>query len=145
MWLILQQPEPDDFVIATGEYHTVREFATLAFKEVGIELEWRGDGINEHGIVKSISPELSILRSALPLGSSKNSQLSIGQTLVEVDPKYFRPAEVDQLLGNPTKAKAKLGWNPQKTSFEDLVKIMVQHDMKFVKKLFLKAHMDDAE
>ena len=135
MWLILQQPEPDDFVIATGEYHTVREFATLAFKEVGIELEWRGDGINEHGIVKSISPELSIL----------NSQLSIGQTLVEVDPKYFRPAEVDQLLGNPAKAKAKLGWNPQKTSFEDLVKIMVQHDMKFVKKLFLKAHMDDAE
>jgi GDPmannose 4,6-dehydratase len=145
MWLILQQPEPDDFVIATGEYHTVREFATLAFKEVGIELEWRGDGINEHGIVKSISPELSILRSALPLGSSKNSQLSIGQTLVEVDPKYFRPAEVDQLLGNPAKAKAKLGWNPQKTSFEELVKIMVQHDLKFVKKLFLKAHMDDAE
>ena len=145
MWLILQQPEPDDFVIATGEYHTVREFATLAFKEVGIELEWRGDGINEHGIVKSISPELSILRSALPLGSSKNSQLSIGQTLVEVDPKYFRPAEVDQLLGNPAKAKAKLGWNPQKTSFEELVKIMVQHDIKFVKKLFLKAHMDDAE
>ena len=135
MWLILQQPEPDDFVIATGEYHTVREFATLAFKEVGIELEWRGDGVNEHGIVKSISPELSIL----------NSQLPIGQTLVEVDPKYFRPAEVDQLLGNPAKAKAKLGWNPQKTSFEDLVKIMVQHDMKFVKKLFLKAHMDDAE
>ena len=135
MWLILQQPEPDDFVIATGEYHTVREFATLAFKEVGIELEWRGDGVNEHGIVKRISPELSIL----------NSQLSIGQTLVEVDPKYFRPAEVDQLLGNPAKAKAKLGWNPQKTSFEELVKIMVQHDMKFVKKLFLKAHMDDAE
>ena len=135
MWLILQQPEPDDFVIATGEYHTVREFATLAFKEVGIELEWRGDGVNEHGIIKSINQELSTI----------NSQLSIGQTLVEVDPKYFRPAEVDQLLGNPAKAKAKLGWNPQKTSFEDLVKIMVQHDMKFVKKLFLKAHMDDAQ
>jgi GDPmannose 4,6-dehydratase len=135
MWLILQQPEPDDFVIATGKYHTVREFATLAFKEVGIELEWRGDGVNEHGIIKSISQELSTI----------NSQLSIGQTLVEVDPKYFRPAEVDQLLGNPAKAKAKLGWNPQKTSFEDLVKIMVQHDMKFVKKLFLKAHMDDAQ
>ena len=122
MWLILQQPEPDDFVIATGEYHTVREFATLAFKEVGIELEWRGDGVDEKGYDK------------------KN-----GKALVEVDPKYFRPAEVDQLLGNPAKAKAKLGWNPQKTSFEDLVKIMVQHDMKFVKKLFLKAHMDDAE
>ena len=132
MWLILQQPEPDDFVIATGEYHTVREFTTLAFKEVGIELEWRGDGVNECGIVKSVSPELSTL----------NPQLSTGQVLVEVDPKYFRPAEVDQLLGNPAKAKAKLGWNPQKTSFPELVKIMVKHDMKFVKKLFLKAQMD---
>ena len=122
MWLILQQPEPDDFVIATGEYHTVREFCTLAFKEVGIELEWRGDGVDEKGYDKAT-----------------------GKSLVEVDPKYFRPAEVDQLLGNPAKAKAKLGWNPQKTSFEDLVKIMVRHDMKFVKKLFIKAHMDDAE
>ena len=124
MWLILQQPEPDDFVIATGEYHTVREFATLAFKEVGIELEWRGDGIDEKGYDKKT-----------------------GKAIVEVDPKYFRPAEVDQLLGNPAKAKAKLGWNPQKTSFQDLVKIMVRHDMKFVKKLFLKAQMDkeDAE
>ena len=122
MWLILQQPEPDDFVIATGEYHTVREFATLAFKEVDIELEWRGDGVDEKGYDKAT-----------------------GKSLVEVDPKYFRPAEVDQLLGNPAKAKAKLGWNPQKTSFEDLVKIMVRHDMKFVKKLFIKAHMDDAE
>ena len=119
MWLILQQPEPDDFVIATGEYHTVREFATLAFKEVGIELEWRGDGVDEKGYDKAT-----------------------GRSLVEVDPKYFRPAEVDQLLGNPAKAKAKLGWNPQKTSFPDLVKIMVQHDMKFVKKLFIKAQMD---
>jgi len=124
MWLILQQPEPDDFVIATGEYHTVREFTTLAFKEVGIELEWRGDGVDEKGYDKAT-----------------------GKALVEVDPKYFRPAEVDQLLGNPAKAKAKLGWNPQKTSFEDLVKIMVRHDMKFVKKLFLKAQMEkeDAE
>ena len=119
MWLILQQPEPDDFVIATGEYHTVREFATLAFKEVGIELEWRGEGVDEKGYDKKT-----------------------GKPLVEVDPKYFRPAEVDQLLGNPAKAKEKLGWNPQKTSFPDLVKIMVQHDMKFVKKLFLKAQMD---
>ena len=122
MWLILQQPEPDDFVIATGEYHTVREFCTLAFKEVGIELEWRGDGIDEKGYDKAT-----------------------GKSLVEVDPKYFLPAEVDQLLGNPAKAKANLGWNPQKTSFEDLVKIMVRHDMKFVKKLFIKAHMDDAQ
>ena len=122
MWLILQQPEPDDFVIATGEYHTVREFATLAFREAGIELEWRGHGVDEKGYDKAT-----------------------GRSLVEVDPKYFRPAEVDQLLGNPAKAKAKLGWNPQKTSFTELVKIMVQHDMKFVKKLFLKAQMDDAQ
>ena len=122
MWLILQQPEPDDFVIATGEYHTVREFATLAFHEVGIELEWRGHGVDEKGYDKAT-----------------------GRSLVEVDPKYFRPAEVDQLLGNPAKAKAKLGWNPQKTSFPDLVKIMVQHDVKFVKKLFLKAQMDNAQ
>ena len=121
MWLILQQPEPDDYVIATGEYHTVREFCTLAFQEAGIELEWRGAGIDEKGYDKAT-----------------------GRPIVEVDPKYFRPAEVDQLLGDPSKAKARLGWNPQKTSFPDLVKIMVQHDMRFVKKLFLKAHMDDA-
>ena len=119
MWLILQQPEPDDFVIATGEYHTVREFCTLAFREAGIELEWRGEGIDEKGYDKQT-----------------------GKSLVEVDPKYFRPAEVDQLLGNPAKAKAKLGWNPQKTSFPELVKIMVEHDMRFVKKLFLKAQME---
>ena len=118
MWLILQQPEPDDFVIATGEYHTVREFATLAFREVGIELEWKGEGVNEKGYDKAT-----------------------GKALVEVDPKYFRPAEVDQLLGDPTKAKEQLGWNPTKTSFEELVKIMVKHDMTFVKKLFLKAQV----
>ena len=133
MWLSLQQPEPDDYVIATGEYHTVREFTTLAFKEVGIELRWEGDGIYEKGIIESVSEELSTL----------NSQLSIGQTIVEVDPKYFRPAEVDQLLGNPAKAKAKLGWNPHKTPFEELVRIMVRHDMKFVKKLFIKAQMEE--
>ena len=131
MWLIMQQPEPDDFVIATGEYHTVREFATLAFKEVGIELRWEGDGVNEKGIcVKTLNPQLSALNLE-------------GKALVEVDPKYFRPAEVEQLLGNPTKAKAKLGWNPRKTSFEDLVKIMVDHDMKKVKKLYLKSQIDD--
>ena len=113
MWLILQQPKPNDFVIATGQYHTVREFCTLAFKEAGIELKWEGDGINEKGIC-----------------------VKTGKTLVEVDPKYFRPAEVDQLLGDPTKAKQLLGWNPQKTSFEELVRIMVAHDMKKVKKLY---------
>lgn len=118
MWLILQQPEPDDFVIATGEYHTVREFATLAFHHVGIELEWRGEGVDEKGYDKQT-----------------------GKALVEVDPKYFRPAEVDQLLGDPTKAKNTLGWNPRKTTFEQLVKIMIDHDMKFVHKLYLKSQV----
>ncbi len=120
MWLILQQSAPDDYVIATGEYHTVRDFATLAFHHVGIELEWQGEGIEEKGIDKAN-----------------------GRVLVEVDPKYFRPAEVEQLLGDPTKAKQQLGWNPRKTSFEDLVKIMIGHDMKFVHKLYIKAQMPE--
>ena len=128
MWLILQQPQPDDFVIATGEYHTVREFCTLAFHHVGIELEFKGEGLAEVGVVKSIDSSLS----------SANSHLSIGDVLVEVDPKYFRPAEVDQLLGDPTKAKNTLGWNPRKTTFEQLIKIMIDHDIKFVRKLYFK-------
>ena len=118
MWLILQHDTPEDFVIATGEYHTVREFTTLAFKEVGKELRWDGEGVDEKGV-----------------------DVATGKVLVEVDPKYFRPAEVEQLLGAPTKARTLLGWNPGKTSFEDLVKIMVEHDMKFVKKIHLKAQM----
>ena len=145
MWLILQQEKPEDFVIATGQYHTVREFCTLAFREVGIELKWEGDGVNEKGIC--IKDERSTKNSELSQ-LSLNSQLSTlnsleGQTLVEVDPKYFRPAEVDQLLGDPSKAKKVLGWNPQKTSFEDLVKIMVQHDMKKVRKLYLREQLTD--
>ena len=118
MWLILQHETPEDFVIATGEYHTVREFATLAFKEVGIELRWEGEGVEEKGI-----------------------DIATGKVLVEVDPKYFRPCEVDQLLGDPTKAKTLLGWNPCKTPFPELVRIMVEHDMRFVKKLHLKANL----
>jgi GDPmannose 4,6-dehydratase len=131
MWLILQQQEPDDYVIATGEYHSVREFATLAFHHVGIELEWKGEGLNEVGVIKSIDNKLSIF----------NFQFSIGDVVVEVDPKYFRPAEVEQLLGDPTKAKEQLGWNPRKTPFEQLVKIMVDHDMRFVRKLYLKSQV----
>lgn len=111
MWLILQHPTPEDFVIATGEMHTVREFCTLAFREAGIELRWEGKGVDEKGI-----------------------DTRTGQTLVEVDSKYFRPAEVEQLLGDPTKAKTLLGWNPRQTSFEELVRIMVAHDLKFVEK-----------
>ncbi|MBQ9674353.1 MAG: GDP-mannose 4,6-dehydratase [Bacteroidaceae bacterium] len=110
MWLMLQQDQPDDFVIATGESHSVREFCTLAFKEAGIELRWEGAGVDEKGI-----------------------DVRTGKVLVEVDPKYFRPAEVEQLLGDPTKARTVLGWNPHKTSFEELVRIMVQHDMNELK------------
>ena len=113
---MLQQDKPEDFVIATGETHSVREFCTLAFKEVGIEIDWRGTGIDEKGYDKYS-----------------------GKLIVEVDPKYFRPADVDQLLGDPSKAINILGWNPYKTSFTDLVKIMVKHDMEFVTKLYKKA------
>lgn len=106
MWLMLQHPEPEDFVIATGEMHPVREFCTLAFAEAGITLRWEGEGVNEKGI-----------------------DTATGKVLVEVDPKYFRPAEVEQLLGDPTKARTLLGWNPTKTSFAELVKRMAQHDL----------------
>ena len=111
MWLMLQHDKPEDFIIATGEMHTVREFTTLAFREAGIELEWKGAGIDEQGI-----------------------DSSTGQVLVEIDPKYFRPTEVEQLLGDPTKAKTLLGWNPTKTSFEELVKNMVKSDMRLVER-----------
>ena len=109
MWLILQNKKPDDFVIATGVQHTVREFATLAFHYVGIELEWQGEGADEKGIDKAT-----------------------GKLLVEVSPDFYRPTDVVNLWGDPTKAKANLGWNPNKTSFEELVKIMVDSDMKKV-------------
>lgn len=111
MWLILQQEKPDDFVVATGEAHSVRDFCTLAFKYAGIELKWQGEGVNEQGI-----------------------DVKTGNVLVEVDPKFFRPAEVEQLLGDPTKAQKELGWNPRKTSFEDLVRIMVESDLKKAEK-----------
>lgn len=106
MWLILQQPEPEDYVIATGEFHSVREFTTLAFRRAGIELEWRGSGVDEQGVDKAT-----------------------GRVLVEVDPRFFRPAEVEQLLGCPDKARTRLGWNPRKTSFDRLVEIMVDADL----------------
>ncbi len=109
MWLILQHPTPEDFVIATGEMHTVREFCTLAFHYAGIELRWEGTGVDERGIDQKT-----------------------GRVLVEVDPKYFRPAEVEQLLGDPTKARTLLGWNPRKTPFDQLVQLMVKHDMETV-------------
>lgn len=136
MWLILQQPKPEDFVIATGQYHTVRDFCTLAFKEVGIELKWEGDGVKEKGIC---------IKDNRDMVNGKRSTVNNleGKALVEVDPKYFRPAEVDQLLGDPTKAKTQLGWNPNKTSFEELVQIMVKHDMKKVRKMHLRDQLED--
>ncbi len=109
MWLILQQPEPDDYVIATGEQHSVREFAELAFRRVGINLRWEGEGKNEKGI-----------------------DSATGKTIIEVSPDFYRPTDVVNLLGNPEKARRELGWNPTKTSFEQLVNTMVDSDMKKV-------------
>ncbi|MDK2892485.1 GDP-mannose 4,6-dehydratase [Methanohalophilus sp.] len=106
MWLMLQQDEPDDYVIATGETHSVREFVELAFREVGIEIEWKGEGVDEVGV---------------------NSET--GKVLIEIDPRYYRPTEVDILIGDPTKAKEKLGWEAN-VGLQELVRIMVEGDMK---------------
>ena len=111
MWLILQQDEPDDYVIATGVQHTVREFTTLAFKHVGIEIRWEGEGMDEKGY-----------------------DAATGKMLVCVNPQWFRPTDVVNLWGDPTKAKTKLGWDPQKTSYEDLVRIMAEHDLELAKR-----------
>ena len=120
MWLILQQPEPDDFVIATGVQHSVREFTKLAFKHAGIDLKFEGEGLEEVGIIENID---DAKRSTL------NAQLKVGDVVVRVSPDFYRPTDVVNLWGDPTKAKAKLGWNPNKTTFEELVKLMVEHDI----------------
>lgn len=111
MWLILQNDKPEDFVIATGEQHSVREFCEYAFREAGIELEFKGEGMDEVGIDKAT-----------------------GKVVIEVSPDFYRPTDVVNLWGDPSKAKKELGWNPTKTSFEELVKIMVRHDMELVAK-----------
>lgn len=116
MWLILQQDNPDDYVIGTGESHSVREFLEIALDYAGIQIEWRGKGIEEKGVVKSIASEI-------------NKHVKTGEVIVEIDPKYFRPTEVDFLQADISKAKEKLGWSP-KVAFEDLVKIMVDSDLK---------------
>jgi GDPmannose 4,6-dehydratase len=110
MWLMLQQDKPDDYVIATNETRTVREFVETAFGHVGIEIEWKGEGVDEVGIDKAT-----------------------GKTIVKVNPKFFRPAEVDILLGNPAKAEEKLGWK-REISFSELVERMVKHDLELVEK-----------
>ena len=109
MWMILQHETPEDFVIATGEQHTVRDFTEKAFAANGMTIRWEGVGLDEKGY-----------------------DAETGKLLVSVNPQWFRPTDVDNLWGDPTKAKAKLGWNPAKTSFEDLVRIMVEHDMQKV-------------
>lgn len=119
MWLMLQQDRPEDFVVATGEQHSVREFCTLAFKYVGIDLEFIGEGENEKGIDKKT-----------------------GKVLIEVSPIFYRPTDVVNLWGDPTKAKEMLGWNPTKTSFEELVRIMVEHDMNQVAKERMEENVD---
>lgn len=111
MWLMLQHNEPDDFVVATGEQYSVRDFCTRAFKRAGIELRWEGTGVEEKGV-----------------------DVSTGKIVVEMSPEFFRPTDVVTLLGNPAKAKEKLGWNPRKTSFDELVNIMVDSDIKLVEK-----------
>lgn len=111
MWMILQHEIPEDFVIATGEQYSVKDFCNTAFKEIGIELKWKGIGVEEKGYNKETK-----------------------ECLIEVDPQYFRPSEVETLLGDPTKARTLLGWNPRKTSFEDLVRGMVKYDLEFVEK-----------
>lgn len=110
MWRMLQHDRPEDFVIATGVQHTVREFTTLAFAHDGIELEWQGSGLEEKGIDRAT-----------------------GKVLVEVNPEWFRPTDVDNLWGDPTKAKTVLGWNPQKTSYEQLCAIMAEHDLQLAR------------
>lgn len=119
MWLMLQQEKPDDYVIATGEQHSVREFCQLAFKYVGIDLEFVGEGENEKGIEKKT-----------------------GKVLIEVSPVFYRPTDVVNLWGDPSKARKTLGWNPTKTSFEELVRIMVEHDMNQVAKERLEENVD---
>ncbi len=115
MYLILQQPEPDDYVIATGKTTEVREFVRMAFKEVGIEIEFKGTGIDEKGYIVSCA--------------NPAYQVEIGKEVVAVDPRYFRPTEVDLLIGDPTKSKTKLGWTP-KHDLASLVKDMMEHDIK---------------
>ena len=120
MWLMLQNDHPEDFVIATGVQHSVRDFCYYAFKHVGIELEFVGEGAEEKGIIKRLDPQSPAIA---------NARLAVGDVLIEVSADFFRPTDVVNLWGDPSKAREQLGWNPQKTTFEQLVKIMVDADM----------------
>jgi len=143
MWLMLQQDQPQDYVIATGESHSVREFVNLAFQHAGIEIEWQGKGIDEKGIVASFDSKQSEVSntqndhlresatySLLPTAYSKGtSQPKVGDVIVSIDPRYFRPTEVEFLLGDASEAKKNLGWEP-KVRFQELVRMMVDADIK---------------
>jgi GDPmannose 4,6-dehydratase len=118
MWLMLQQDQPEDYAVGTGESHSVKEFIEQAFNYVGIEIEWKGEGVERKGIIRSLSSPL-------------DTNLHVGDTVIEIDPKYFRPTEVDFLKADITKARKKLGWEPR-TTFNELVKIMVDYDMKLI-------------
>ena len=133
MWKILQHKSADDFVLATGETKTVREFAVLTFRNLGIELEWKGKVENEKGIIKSINLEKA--KKLISYSANKKSyikdfttRLKKGDALIAIDQNYYRPTEVDLLIGNPSKAKKVLNWKA-KTKFEDLVKLMIKSDM----------------
>ncbi len=132
MWMMLQQEQPDDFVVATGETHSVREFCQNTFKTFGIELDWQGKGIEEKGIIGKIDK----VKLQEKLGDIE-TPLQEGDTVIEVDPSYFRPTEVELLIGDPTKAKEKLGWEPE-VKFEELVKIMTEYDLELAKKELLR-------
>ena len=132
MWLVLQQDHPDDYVIATGESHTVRELVETAFKEIGAEIMWRGKGVEEVGIVGRVTrDEWAVTSDALPVTSDKlrGTSLKEGDVVVEVDPRYFRPTEVDELLGDASKARKILGWEP-KISFREMISTMVKADLE---------------
>ena len=133
MWLMLQQDEPEDLVIGIGESHSVREFCELAFSEAGIELEWRGSGTDEVGVIRSVSPEIASLQPQSQREPETASAMSFtpqaGKEVVAIDPRYFRPTEVEFLLADASKARDNLGWEP-KVTFEALVRIMVAADIK---------------
>lgn len=125
-WLMLQQEQPDDFVIATGRQFSVRDFVNAAAAELGLSLEWKGEGLDETATVKSIDADKATLAAQ---GKALTIRVKEGDTIVRVDPRYFRPTEVETLLGNPAKAQAKLGWAPR-TTFEEMVQEMARHDLE---------------
>lgn len=143
MWLMLQQKTPDDYVIATGESHSVREFVEMSFSEIGITIEWKGKGAKEAGIVKSVNSDLLLVTGNGRKASKANHKspitnhaLRTGDTVIAIDPRYYRPTEVDFLLGDPSKAKKKLGWKA-KMKFPELVKTMMESDLKLAERELL--------